>query len=75
MNLNDHVYLERTDKLPHFRFLMNNQYFLDLTLALVYSSIHGFNHSGSDKDKMEKQFRFFTEQILKIDNFSDVEKL
>jgi histone deacetylase complex regulatory component SIN3 len=39
MNLVDKVYLERTDKLPHFRFLMNDDYFLDLTNSLVYASI------------------------------------
>ena len=57
------------------RFLLNDKQVLDLTCKMLLAGIKIINQSAVDKEKMRNSFKQLLENILCVNNFSELKDL
>lgn len=68
INMKDRSLLVDTSKLPHMRYLWNDEEAFNLSLTLVFSAIHFGSQGSNDKQKMRSILSTIMTDFL---NFSE----
>ncbi len=72
INMREEELLRDKQKLPQMRFLMNDQYILEMTIQLIFEGIRLGTQGSSEKEKMRSTLQHVLSQFMSVEHLGKI---